>query len=289
MGEGKGMKKKLSFAAMAVVIFFSFLQTSFAIYQWVDEKGVVHITDYPKPGSQPAEEEKVSTPPVELPAKTEPLPEARPMRQQPLSGEKKQAPAPAPGTPAPKSTVVAKPTASSPGALPQQAAQGVESSPVKTAQPAPQQLPAGREMPGPGQPAAGQANMPSQQAVAAFVAAFALFILAASAALYLYSSLCIFLIARKLNVSGAWTAWLPIIQIWALIASAGKPCWWVLLLFIPFANIIVAIYLWMCITENLGRGKALGLLMLVPVVNLIMLGVLAFSGEGSGPRPVPAQ
>jgi hypothetical protein len=96
-------------------------------------------------------------------------------------------------------------------------------------------------------------------------------------AFYIYWSLCLFKIAKKLNVEAAWTAWVPIIQIWPVVGSAGKPWWWILLLFVPLVNLIVGIYLWMCISENLGRNKWLGLLMLVPVVNLIFLGVLAFS------------
>ncbi len=99
---------------------------------------------------------------------------------------------------------------------------------------------------------------------------------------YVYVSLCIFLIARKLNVAGAWMAWIPIIQVFPFIASASKPAWWVLLLLVPIVNMFVSIYLWMCITENLGREKWFALLMLVPVVNIIYMGVLAFSKPGSG-------
>jgi len=44
-------------------------------------------------------------------------------------------------------------------------------------------------------------------------------------------------------------------------------------------SIIVVAYVWMCIVENLGRNKWLGLLMLVPIVNLVYIGVLAFSKE----------
>ena len=38
----------------------------------------------------------------------------------------------------------------------------------------------------------------------------------------------------------------------------------------------------MCISENLGKDKWFGLLMLVPVVNLIYLGMLAFSKQDAG-------
>jgi hypothetical protein len=95
--------------------------------------------------------------------------------------------------------------------------------------------------------------------------------------LYIFTSLCLFLIAKKLNVPAPWTAWIPIIQVWTFVASAGKAWWWILLLLVPIVNTIVGIYLWICITENLGRNKWLGLLMLLPVINLVLLGILAFS------------
>lgn len=105
-------------------------------------------------------------------------------------------------------------------------------------------------------------------------------------AFYIYFSLCLFRIAKKLNVPEAWIAWIPLAQIWTVVRSADKPWWWIFLLFIPVAGAFVGIYLWMRITENLGRDKWLGLLMLVPIVNLIFLGVLAFSKEEEAAPPL---
>jgi len=56
-------------------------------------------------------------------------------------------------------------------------------------------------------------------------------------------------------------------------------------LFVPIINIFIGIYLWICITENLGKNKLLGLLMLLPLINMLFLGFLAFSREG---KPVEA-
>jgi tetratricopeptide (TPR) repeat protein len=95
--------------------------------------------------------------------------------------------------------------------------------------------------------------------------------------LYIFFSLCLFLIAKKLNIENPWTAWIPLIQVWTFVSSAGKAWWWILLLLVPIVNTIVGVYLWICITENLGRNKWLGLLMLVPIVNFVFLGILAFS------------
>jgi hypothetical protein len=99
-------------------------------------------------------------------------------------------------------------------------------------------------------------------------------------AFYVYFSLCLFSIAKKLHVSEPWTAWIPIVNIWTIVSAAGKPWWWILLLIVPIINVFIGIYLWICITENLGKNRLLGLLMLLPIINLIFLGFLAFSREG---------
>jgi len=117
-------------------------------------------------------------------------------------------------------------------------------------------------------------------------AGFMIIYLVIAIASYIYTSLCLFLIAKKLDVPAPWTAWVPIIQVWTFVNAAGKPWWWILLLLVPIVSIIAGIYLWVCITENLGRNKWLGLLMLVPIVNFVFLGMLAFSkSEGGGYTP----
>jgi hypothetical protein len=113
-------------------------------------------------------------------------------------------------------------------------------------------------------------------------AGFATILILVEIAFYIFFSLCLFLIAKKLNVPAPWTAWIPIVQIWTIVASAGKPWWWILLLLVPIVNIVIGIYLWVLITENLGRNKWLGLLMLVPIVNFVFLGILAFSKSEGG-------
>jgi hypothetical protein len=95
--------------------------------------------------------------------------------------------------------------------------------------------------------------------------------------LYLFFCFCIFLIAKKLEVPAPWLAFIPIINIWTIVSCAGKPWWWILLLFVPLLNIIIGILIWVYITENMGKNKWLGLLMIVPIVNYIFLAFLAFS------------
>jgi hypothetical protein len=106
-------------------------------------------------------------------------------------------------------------------------------------------------------------------------------LIAIFAVIWIILCLPFFLIARKLNVPGAWTAWFPILQVWAILKSADKPLWWVLLMLVPFVNLFIYIYIFMCIAENLGKNKWLGLLILVPVIQLLFPYYLAFSKVGS--------
>jgi hypothetical protein len=171
---------------------------------------------------------------------------------------------------------------------PQKAQEPAVTSPEKTPLPEPQKVeppqgsfqpPAGfMPFPGPGK---GMQGLPPGVPMG-LVASLGIMIYLIAFALYIFTSLCLFLIAKKLNVPAPWTAWIPIIQVWTFVTSAGKAWWWILLLLVPIVNTIVGIYLWICITENLGRNKWLGLLMLLPVINLVFLGMLAFSRTESG-------
>jgi len=117
------------------------------------------------------------------------------------------------------------------------------------------------------------------------MAAFGLFFFLIAIAFYVFVSLCFYSIAKKLNVPAPWTAWIPIVNLWTLVACAGQPAWWLVFFIIPVVNFFFVIYLYMCITENLGKNKWLGLLMLVPLVNLGFLGWLAFSNSESLGNP----
>ena len=135
-------------------------------------------------------------------------------------------------------------------------------------------------------------NMPPVMApglLMGLLAGFATGFLILGLAVYVYFCLCIFLIAKKLGVPNPWLAWIPLVQLWTVVNCAGKPWWWLLLLLVPIVSFIVSIMLWMSISENLGRNKWLGLLMLLPIFNLIYIGILAFSkGEKNVSMPEAA-
>ena len=93
---------------------------------------------------------------------------------------------------------------------------------------------------------------------------------------YFWMALCLFIIADKTFTPNGWLAWIPIVNAYTMCKVAGKSGWWVLLLLIPFMNIIAYIVIWMAIAKACGQSSWLGILMIIPGVNYIIPGVLAF-------------
>ena len=279
------MTRKLIFAtAVAVMFMFLYSGSALAIYSWVDEKGIAHISDYPGPvtreehASRGADKAKESAAPV--------LSErARKVDQPQSAGESRLQPSDvaAPVSAPPKIEQPVEPQslpqprvdsvpslAVTPPALPAQSGAGVDSS-----------VPWQGEAINKSAYGVAMQNSGGPQMIKTVISMFLFFLIVG----YLYFSLCLYFIARKLNVSNAWIAWVPLFQIMTLLESASRPLWWALLFFVPIVNLIVPIYLWMCISENLGKNKWLGLLMLAPIANLIYLGMLAFSKQDSRNEP----
>jgi hypothetical protein len=96
-------------------------------------------------------------------------------------------------------------------------------------------------------------------------------------AFYIYYAYCLMTIANKLGVENAWLAWIPIANIYLMVVIAEKPIWWIILFFIPCVNIVAACLVWNEIAVRRGRPNWYGWLMLIPIVNLIIPGYLAFT------------
>lgn len=56
-----------------------------------------------------------------------------------------------------------------------------------------------------------------------------------------------------------WAVLIPIYNIIVLLKIAGKPLWWILLMFIPLVNFIIAIIIAIAVSENFGKGAGFGL------------------------------
>jgi len=70
-----------------------------------------------------------------------------------------------------------------------------------------------------------------------------------------------------------WAAIIPIYNMYIITKIAGKEWWWLLLLLIPIVNIVIAIILYIAVSEKFGKGAgfAVGLVFL-PFIFALILG-----------------
>ena len=94
---------------------------------------------------------------------------------------------------------------------------------------------------------------------------------------YLYISVCLYFMAKKTGEDNAWFAFVPILDIILLLSVADMPLWWLVLCFIPLVNLVAAVMIWMAASRAMGKPSWMGLLILIPVLNLVFIGYLAFS------------
>lgn len=78
----------------------------------------------------------------------------------------------------------------------------------------------------------------------------------------------LWIVFKKAGQPG-WACLIPIYNLFIMCKIAGKPGWWLLLMFIPFVNFIIAIILCIAIAEKFGKGAGFG-------VGLALLGVVFF-------------
>jgi F0F1-type ATP synthase membrane subunit a len=56
-----------------------------------------------------------------------------------------------------------------------------------------------------------------------------------------------------------WGAIIPIYNVILLLEIAGKPIWWILLLFIPIVNIVISVLVAIDVAKNFGKDVLFGL------------------------------
>jgi len=70
-----------------------------------------------------------------------------------------------------------------------------------------------------------------------------------------------------------WAALVPIYNIIVLVQIAGRPEWWAVLFFIPFANLVVNVILGLDVAKRFGRSEGFGIgLGLLPGIFYPILG-----------------
>jgi ABC-type Na+ efflux pump permease subunit len=103
-------------------------------------------------------------------------------------------------------------------------------------------------------------------------------------ALYIYTSLALYAIAKRTKTKNAWFAWIPFANIY-LMTQIGKVPWWTMFFlcfsFIPwFGPVVVSVFtivLWWKIAEVRNRPGWWGILMVLPIVNFVLMGILAWA------------
>jgi hypothetical protein len=105
-------------------------------------------------------------------------------------------------------------------------------------------------------------------------------------ALYVYSALALMTIAKKTNTPNAWLAWIPIANFYLMTQIAKVPWWTFLIIFLSWIPVVgallmvgVIIWWWWKISEARNRPGWWSILMLIPIVNIIILGMLAWSDK----------
>lgn len=100
---------------------------------------------------------------------------------------------------------------------------------------------------------------------------------------YIYSALALMFIAKRTKTKNAWLAWIPIANIYLMTQIGGlHPAWTlsILLAFIPFiggvALVAIYAYFWWNIAEKCKKPGWWGILMLIPIVNFVLMGILAW-------------
>ncbi len=88
------------------------------------------------------------------------------------------------------------------------------------------------------------------------------------------------LLFEKANQEG-WKSLIPIYNVYILIKIARKPTYWLLLLFIPFVNIIFTIWIWNRIAKAFGKDEVftIGIILL----GIIFIPILAFGSSTYNP------
>ncbi len=115
------------------------------------------------------------------------------------------------------------------------------------------------------------------------LAGFLVVALVIGIAVYVYMALALMTIAKKTKTPNGWLAWIPIANLYLMTQIAGVPAWTMLaflLALIPFigglAFMAVYIWWWWKIAEARKKEGWLSILLIIPIVNLIIVGIIAW-------------
>lgn len=93
--------------------------------------------------------------------------------------------------------------------------------------------------------------------------------------LYILCAFPMYKIAQKAGHDHPVWAWIPILNTIQMIQIGGLPIWIIILLFIPYVNIVVSIYIVVKLLQSFDRGS-IGMILLAVFIPLVAYYIIAF-------------
>lgn len=119
-----------------------------------------------------------------------------------------------------------------------------------------------------------------------FLAGMIAFALIIGLIIYIYVAIALMTIANRKKVPNGWLAFIPIANLYLMTQIGGIQWWWMFIFILPIIPAIGGllyavgfVYLWWKIAEAVKRPGWWGILMIIPIVNLVMIGVMAWGSD----------
>ncbi|MGC5746731.1 DUF5684 domain-containing protein [Chryseobacterium sp. NFX27] len=104
--------------------------------------------------------------------------------------------------------------------------------------------------------------------------------------IYIFYGYCMYKIFQKAGREDAWAAFVPIYNMIVLLDIVKKPIWWIILFFIPFANIYASWVVNDRLAKAFGKETPVYTLLLF-FFGFIFIPVLAFSSDQYDSNRIP--
>ena len=98
------------------------------------------------------------------------------------------------------------------------------------------------------------------------------------------ASLPLYVIAQKKGHDSPWLAFVPLVNAWLMCDLGDKEWYWLLFLMLPVINAIALALIWIAIAEEMDMPSWLGILVLVPIINLLVMYYIAFAAPSQVAR-----
>lgn len=126
-------------------------------------------------------------------------------------------------------------------------------------------------------------TIPSAGGISGLFFAMGMFMLIIWIALYVYLAIALMAIAKKTKTPNRWLAWIPIANFYLLTQMADVSELWTLMLlamiipiFGALAVLVCGIWMFWRVAEKINMPGWTSLLLVIPLLNLIVLGIYAW-------------